>query len=67
MNGFIQASHVRRLERDGFVVLEGPDAVVRNGLLSSARAEIQTYFASGRFSKSVNGASVRQEWYRRPY
>ncbi|CAE8640055.1 unnamed protein product, partial [Polarella glacialis] len=60
-SGLVTSAHVRDLEQHGFVVLEGRDAVVKDGVLAAARAEVSSFFSSGRFARSVNGKSVRQD------
>lgn len=57
----LTGAHIRRLERDGFVVLEGPESVLDSGTVRSANAEVSTFFAGGRFSRSVNGSAIRQD------
>mmetsp|Transcript_87275 Transcript_87275/g.154642 ORF Transcript_87275/g.154642 Transcript_87275/m.154642 type:complete len:288 (-) Transcript_87275:197-1060(-) len=57
----VTASHVRQLEREGFVVLHVGEAFANPKTFAEARSEVMSYFALGRFSKSANGASVRQD------
>eukprot|EP00931_Biecheleriopsis_adriatica_P054800 TRINITY_DN32282_c0_g1_i1.p1 TRINITY_DN32282_c0_g1~~TRINITY_DN32282_c0_g1_i1.p1 ORF type:complete len:286 (+),score=36.32 TRINITY_DN32282_c0_g1_i1:97-954(+) len=61
--GILQAEHIRKLERDGIVVLGEQDAVIPSSVLSASRREIEGYFAQGRFSRRANGdsAAVRQD------
>eukprot|EP00928_Gymnodinium_smaydae_P034774 TRINITY_DN24578_c0_g1_i1.p1 TRINITY_DN24578_c0_g1~~TRINITY_DN24578_c0_g1_i1.p1 ORF type:complete len:301 (-),score=50.51 TRINITY_DN24578_c0_g1_i1:98-937(-) len=54
---------VRRLERDGILVLSARDAVLEEPVLKAARAEADGFLRRGRFSRRANGdsATVRRD------
>jgi len=61
LNCFFTETHVRQLEREGIVVLEGANAVLRDSALTCARTDVISMMSSGRFARSSNDDDVRQD------